>query len=203
MPQPNALPCGDAMFARPIAVVLALAVLNACGKPDFEVEPPRNLGDFSLGFAVATAKNAQKVPISRDATAEEWEKVLQEALDARFRRYDTGTRLYNIGVTVDGYALAPPGIPVLAAPKSVLVVTTAVFDDAEQRMLNADGKGKQITAFERGSSDTFIGSGLTRSKRQQMEELAFVAVREIEHWLTQNPEWFGLPPLPQQATAQR
>ncbi len=191
------------MFARLIALVLALAVLNACGKPDFEVEPPRNLGDFSLGFAVATAQNAQKVPISRNATAEEWEKVLQEALDARFKRYNTGTKLYNIGVTVDGYALAPPGVPVVAAPKSVLVVTAALFDDAAQKMLNPEGKGKQITAFERGSSDTFIGSGLTRTKRQQMEELAFVAAREIEHWLTQNPEWFGLPPLPQQPTVQR
>lgn len=184
------------MFARLLAIMLALALLNACGRPDFEVEPRVNLGDFSLGFVVATARNAQKVPISRDASPEEWERVLQEALDARFKRYDTGTKLYNIGVTVDGYALAPPGIPVLAAPKSVLVVTAAVFDDAAGRMLNADGKGKQITAFERGSSDTFIGSGLTRSKRQQMEELAFVTAREIEHWLTQNPEWFGLPPLP-------
>jgi hypothetical protein len=191
------------MFARLFALLVSLAVLTACGRPDFELEPPKNLGNFSIGFAVATAKNAQKVPISRDATAEEWEEVLQEALDARFGRYDTGTKLYNIGVTVDGYALAPPGIPVVAAPKSVLVVTAAVFDDAAQAMLNPEGKGKQITAFERGSSDTFIGSGLTRSKRQQMQELAFVAAREVEYWLAENPEWFGLPPLPKQPVAQR
>lgn len=190
------------MFARLFAV-LALLLVAACGSPDFEMEPPKALGDFNLGFAVSTAKNAQKVPISRDATAEEWEEVLQEALDARFKRYNTGTKLYNIGVTVDGYALAPPGIPVVAAPKSVLVVTTAVFEDATRRMLNTDGKGKQITAFERGSSDTFIGSGLTRSKKQQMEELAFVTAREIEFWLTQNPTWFGLPPLPVQPTTER
>lgn len=191
------------MFARLFAFLLALTLVTACGPTDFEVEPPKDLGNFSLGFAVATAANAKKVPISRDATAEEWEAVLQEALDARFKRYDKGTKLYNIGVTVDGYALAPPGIPIVAAPKSVLVVTAAVFDDKARTMLNPDGKGKQITAFERSSSDTVIGSGLTRSKQQQMRELAFVAAREIEYWLTQNPEWFGLPPLPERTVTER
>jgi hypothetical protein len=191
------------MFVRLIAVLSTLVLLGACGRPDFELEPPRNLGNFSLGFAVATAQNAQKVPISRNATQQEWEAVLQAALDARFKRYATGTKLYNIGVTVDGFAIAPPGIPLVAAPKSVLVISAAVFDDATQEMLNTDRKGHQITAFERGSADTVIGSGLTRSKRQQMEELAFVAVREVENWLAENPQWFGLPPLPATPTAER
>lgn len=185
------------MLARLIAVLSTLVVLAACGPRAFELEPPKNLGDFSLGFAVSTAADMQKVPISREASAEEWTEALDEALEARLGRYRSGTKLYNVGVTVDAYALAPPGIPLVAAPKSVLVVTAAVFDDATGKMLNPDGKGKQITAFERASADTVISSGLTRSKRQQILELSFVAAREIENWLAQNPQWFGLPPLPE------
>lgn len=185
------------MLARLIAVLSTLLVLAACGPRAFELEPPKNLGDFSLGFAVATAADMQMVPISRPASAEDWTKALDEALDARLGRYQSGSKLYNVGVTVDAYALAPPGIPLVAAPKSVLVVTVAVFDDTTGKMLNAEGKGKQLTIFERASADTVISSGLTRSKRQQILELSFVAAREIETWLTQNPEWFGLPPLPE------
>jgi hypothetical protein len=185
------------MLVRLIAALSTVVVLAACGPRAFELEPPENLGDFSLGFAVATAADMQKVPISRDASAEEWTEALDEALDARLGRYQSGTKLYNVGVTIDAYALAPPGIPLVAAPKSVLVVTVAVFDDATGKMLNPEGKGKQLTAFERASADTVISSGLTRSKRQQILELSFVAAREIEYWLTQNPEWFGLPPLPE------
>ena len=56
------------------------------------------------------------------------------------------TRFYNIGIAVDGFALAPPGIPVVAAPKSVLVITANIWDDAAQTRLNAEGK--QFTIFE-------------------------------------------------------
>jgi hypothetical protein len=43
-------------------------VLAACGRNDLE-DPPVPLGDFALGLNIAVADNAQKVPISRDATA--------------------------------------------------------------------------------------------------------------------------------------
>lgn len=184
------------MMFRRLVLLLGLAALAACAKSEL-TDPPANLGNFQLGFAVVVADNMKKVPISRDATVEEWEASLQKALDQRFDRYQNGTKLYNIGVAVDGYALAPPGVPIVASPKSILVVSATVFDDASQKMLNPDGKGKQITSFERGGDGSgLLGSGLTRSKQEQMDELSYVTALRIEEWLADNPEWFGLPPKP-------
>jgi hypothetical protein len=179
---------------RPAALCLALA-LAACGASDL-AEPPVPLGDFVLGLNIVVADNVQKVPISRDATVEEWEAVMKKAVDQRFGRY-AGNRVYNIGIAVEGYALAPPGIPVVAAPKSILVFTVNVWDDATQTRLN--GEGKQFTVFESLSGDTFVGSGLTKTREEQMEALAYNAVKKVEDWFTQHPEWFpppGSPDLP-------
>jgi hypothetical protein len=182
------------MILHRLVLAIGLVLLAACARNN-QVGAPAELGNFQLGFAVVVADNMKKVPISRDATVEEWEAALQKALDARFGRYQNGTKLYNIGVAVDGYALAPPGIPIVASPKSILVVSATVFDDASQAMLNPDGKGKQITAFERKDGESAVlGSGLTRTKQEQIDELAFVTALRIEEWLADNPEWFGLPP---------
>lgn len=173
------------------AAVLGCAIfLAACGKSDL-ADPPVPLGDFALGLNIVVADKVQKVPISRTASVEEWEEVMSKAVDARFGRY-TGSRLYNIGIAVEGYALAPPGIPVVAAPKSILVITANVWDDAKQVKLNPEGE--QITVFESLSGDTVIGTGLTRSKRQQMEALSYNAVKKIEHWFLTHPEWFNMAP---------
>ncbi len=167
---------------------LSLLALAACATNDL-ADPPVPLGDFALGLNVAVADKVEMVPISRPATPEEWETAMIKAVDDRFGRYD-GTRLFNIGISVDGFALAPPGIPVVAAPKSVLVVTANIWDDAAQKKLNAEGK--QFTVFESLSGDTVIGTGLTRSKQQQMDALAYNAVKKVEDWLLENPEWFGM-----------
>ena len=176
------------MVWRIAGLVAAGFLLAGCAGNDL-AEPPVPLGDFGLGLNIVVADNVQKVPISRNATPEEWESVMKEAVAARFGRYQ-GSRLYNIGISVDGYALAPPGIPVVAAPKSVLVVTANVWDDAAQKKLNAEGK--QFTVFESLSGETVIGTGLTRSKKQQMEALSYNAVKRVEDWFLDNPEWFGL-----------
>ena len=182
------------MILSRLVLALGRVLVAACAKQTL-TDPTANLGNFQLGFAVVVADNMKKVPISRDASVEEWEAALQKALDDRFNRYQSGTKLYNIGVAVDGYALAPPGIPIVASPKSILVVSATVFDDASQEMLNPDGKGKQITAFERGGDGSgIVGTGYTRTKQQQIDELAFVTALRVEEWLADNPEWFGLPP---------
>ena len=173
---------------RRAAVFLGLSLLAACGRNDLE-EPPVPLGDFALGLNIAVADKVEMVPISRPATPEEWEAAIVKAVDARFGRYE-GTKLYNIGISVDGYALAPPGIPVVAAPKSVLVITANIWDDAAQKKLNAEGK--QFTVFESLSGDTVIGTGLTRTKAQQIEALSYNAVKRVEEWLLENPQWFGM-----------
>lgn len=171
---------------RIFSLVLGLSLLAACEKNDLE-EPPVPLGDFVLGHNIVVAANMEKVPISREASVEEWETEMKEAMANRFGRYE-GTRIYNVGIAINAYALAPPGIPVVAAPKSVLVVTANIWDDATQTKLNPDGK--QITVLESLSPDTVIGTGLTRSKKRQMEALSFNVAKKIEEWLVANPQWF-------------
>lgn len=177
-------------FAPMIALCLGLPLLAACQTSDL-MEPPVPLGEFALGLNVAVADNVQKVPISRDASPDEWEAAMKKAVADRFGRYE-GTKLYNIGISIDGYALAPPGVPLVLKPKSVLVVTANVWDDAAQKKLNAEGK--QFTIFEKMSPETVIGSGVTQSKQKQMEVLTYNAAKKVEQWFLDNPEWFGLPP---------
>ena len=178
-------------ISRVLALTVGLAALTACQTNDL-AEPPVPLGDFSLGLNVAVASNVKKVPISRDATPEMWEAAMEKAVADRFGRYN-GSKLYNIGISIDAYALAPPGVPLVLKPKSILVVTANIWDDAAQKKLNPEGK--QFTIFEKGSPNTFIGSGLTQSAEKQMEILSYNAVKQIEAWLLTNPEWFGLPPI--------
>lgn len=169
-----------------LAGVLALA---ACTDATLREDPPELLSDMRLGHVVVVAENAQKVPISRDATPDEWKEAMTAALRERFGRTE-GTRLYHLGVNIDGYALAPPGIPVVAAPKSVLVISANVWEDARgDERLNPEAR--QLTIFEGISGETVIGSGLTRGKAAQMRTLSRNAARAVENWLVENPDWFA------------
>lgn len=173
-----------------MAVLLGATLLVACQKNDL-AEPPVPLGNFQLGLNIVVADNMKKVPISRPATVEEWEAAIIKSVDDRFGRY-VGTKFYNIGISVDGFALAPPGIPLVASPKSVLVITANIFDDATGVKLNAEGA--QFTIFESFSGETVLGSGLTRSRQKQIEILSYNAAKRVERWILENPEWVGLPP---------
>ncbi len=166
-----------------LSVVLLLA---GCAKPDLN-EPPVDLGPFQLGLNIVVADNMKKVPISRDATEEEWETGLKKAVQDRFGRYG-GDRLYNIGINIDGYALAPPGIPVLAAPQSVVVVSANIWDDANQAQLNTEAK--QFTVFENLSGESVIGTGLTSTKNEQIDALSYNVAKAVEGWFLENPQWF-------------
>lgn len=183
-------------FLRSVAVVLGLAIagfgLSGCQTNDLK-EPPVPLGNFALGHNIVVTSNMQKVAISRNATPEQWEKSLEQAMEDRFGRYE-GAKLYNIGISVDAFALAPPGVPLVLSPKSALGVTVTIWDDAEQKRLNDEGK--QIIVMEKISGETVVGSGLTKSAAQQMDTLSYNAAKAVEGWLLEHPEWFGLPPLP-------
>lgn len=183
-------------FAR--LPILSLVLLAACAANDLK-DPPADLGDFVLGHNIVVADNVQKVPISRAATPDEWEAAMKKAVDDRFGRYE-GDRVYNIGIVVEAYALAPPGIPVVAAPKSVLVITPNVWDDAKQTKLN--DKPEQLTIFESLDGDNIIGTGLTRTKEEQMAALSYNAAKAVETWFLAHPDWFGLtPPAKAEAAA--
>lgn len=179
-------------FVRTLFLVAGLTLLAACETNDLK-KPPVPLGDFVLGLNIAAADQAQVPGISRKATAEEFKAAIESAMRDRFGRYE-GSRIYNFAIRVDGYVLAPPGIPVLASPRSALIVTVYVFDDATQTLLNPDGK--QLTMVEGVSPESFIGSGITQTKAQQLARMSYRAALAVQKYLLENPAWFNLPPVP-------
>ncbi|MGB3146749.1 MAG: hypothetical protein WBA91_03200 [Paracoccaceae bacterium] len=168
-------------------VLSALTFLAACAGRDDLNTPPPPLGDFVLGYAAVVADKAKPTGPSRAATADEWEAVLKKQVRNRMDRYH-GQKIYHLGIGVNTYALAVPGIPIVLSPKSALVVSVDVWDDAAQQKINPEPK--QFTVFESFSGDTVVGSGLTQTKEQQMENLAFNAARQISNWLAENKAWF-------------
>ncbi|MEO8243272.1 MAG: hypothetical protein ABI832_13265 [bacterium] len=176
---------------RNFALGLMLVVLAACDTNDLK-KPPVPLGDFVMGLNIVLADTAQVPGISRKVTEEEWVTSMKQAMVDRFGRYD-GNHIYNFGINIDGYVLAPPGIPVVASPRSALIITVHVFDDATQTELNPGGK--QLTMVEGVSPESFIGSGLTQTKKQQMDKMAYRGALAVQRYLLEHPEWFGLPPV--------
>jgi len=169
----------------------ALAVLAGCATTNEISGPPAELGAFQLGHNVVVASKMQKVPISRDATEQEWVDAMTGAIADRFGRYQGG-QLYHLGVSVEGYALAPPGVPIVATPKSVLAINVTVWDDAAGAKLNEEVR--QFVIFESIGDSFLLGSGLTNTREEQLANLSFNAAREIEKWMaSQHREngWFA------------
>ena len=79
-------------------------------------EEPESLGEFKLRVNYAFADKAVQGPVSRDATPDEWTEAIQNAVDIRLGRYE-GAQEYDIGISLEGYMLAPPGIPVIYNPE--------------------------------------------------------------------------------------
>jgi len=126
--------------------------------------------------------------LSRDATAEEWVESLSAAIDAQIGRYDAGG-LYHLGVSVDQFVLAAPGVPLVLSPKSILQVSVTVWDNAKGQKINETPE--QILVFESFSGGSLLGSGLTRSREEQMAGLSANAAIKIENWLIENAAWFA------------
>lgn len=180
---------------RIVLVLAALTVLGACasGKADLDA-PPVPLGDFKLGHNVAVASKARQGPLSRKASEAELVAAMQKAIGERFKRYQ-GERFYHFGISVEGYVLAAPGVPLVLAPKSVLIINLTVWDDAAGKKLNEEVH--QITVLETFGSGAIIGSGYTLSREEQLEQLAQNAAKSVETFLVkQNREqgWFGPAP---------
>ena len=170
---------------RSACLLLALA---ACSAEEDLSLAPEPLGQFRLGHNIAIADNTTRGPFSRDFTETQIEAAVQNAVAERLRRYD-GDGLYHLGIVVGGLVLARPGIPVVYAPSSVMIVDVTVFDNTTQKRLNAEPK--RLTVGEGiGNAVPFVGSGFVRDADQQLENLSVAMAREIEEWLKEHPEWF-------------
>lgn len=179
------------MYRRLILALVAVLAVSACSDATVVTDetPQKNLGDFAFGHNVVVTTDMKQGPFSRTATEEEIGTALKAALDERLGRYE-GDKLYHLGIKVEAYALAAPGIPVLFKPKTALILTVTAWDDAASAKLNEEPR--MLTIFEGTSAETFIGSGLTRSKEKQIEVVTRNAAERIERWLEENGTWFGV-----------
>ena len=100
-----------------------------------------------------------------------------------------GEHFFHISVVVSGYVLAQPGIPILLSPKSVLILDVFLFDDQTQEKVFE--KPTRFTIFESFSTDTLLGTGLTLTAEEQLDDLTTIAVYKISNWLAKNKEVFN------------
>ncbi|TMV02131.1 hypothetical protein FGK63_20555 [Ruegeria sediminis] len=178
---------------RILTLTFGLALLGACAQT-LENEAPENLGEFKLRVNYAFADKAVQGPVSRDATPQEWTAAIEKAVDLRLGRYE-GSQEYDVGISVEGYMLAPPGVPVVYNPKSTAIVLVNVYDVGQKTFL---AKGEQIQVLEDTTSESaLMGSGHARTKEEQMSGLALKVADRVEEWFAKehrNNGWFDKRP---------
>ncbi len=189
-------------MTRILAFLSMLVLLVACAEQPVADAPLTDLGEFRLGHNVVVAPKMQKVPISREATEEEWVTSLTNAFAERMGRYE-GSQLYHLGVSVEGYALAPPGVPLVATPKSALVILVTVWDDAEAKKLNEEPE--QLVIFEDFGEGAIVGSGMVNTREEQLQNLSVNAAARIERFLAEmhaEKGWFTKRDIPAEEVAE-
>jgi hypothetical protein len=184
---------------RIYALLTSLLLLAACGETQL-YEEAEDLGDFRMRVSFVYTDKALKWPLSRAAEPSDWNAPLERAMNARFSRYD-GAGLYDVAVTLEGFLLATGGIPVLVNPKSVAVVNVFVYDVNAKTYLV---KKHQMQVFEDTTGESvIIGSGYSRTKKEQIEGLSLRIVDELEEYMAEQHKengWFGKPGANTQAT---
>lgn len=174
-----------------MTLLMAGLMLAACtGAKDLDA-PIVPLGNFSLGHNVVVAPKVETAAtVSRTVTEEELTDALKLAIAERFDRYD-GDKKYHFGVSIEGYILAKPGVPLLLSPPSAMIVRITVWDDALGKKLNS--KPEQLTVLETLDGDSIVGSGWTQTKEAQLRKLSRNAAQMIENYIAKkNAEegWF-------------
>ena len=106
-----------------------------------------------------------------------------------------GAQEYDIGISLEGYMLAPPGVPVIYNPKSTAIVLVNVYDVRNKEFL---AKAKQFQVLEDTTGESaFAGSGNARTREEQMNGLALKVADRVEEWLAEEHEengWFDRRP---------
>lgn len=178
-------------MTRLVAILMSVLMIAACNGAKDLNKAPVPLGDFNLQHNIAVAPNAQKGPLSRPASDEMLIKAMTDATAERFGRYN-GTRNYHFGMSIEGYNLAVPGIPLVFAPKSILIIKLTVWDDGKNKKLTPEPH--QITVFESFDQGPIVGSGFTKSAEEQLKNLSQNAAKSIENFLVKQNKaegWFN------------
>tara|TARA_R110002124_G_scaffold163273_5_gene330567 strand:+ start:67 stop:894 length:828 start_codon:yes stop_codon:yes gene_type:complete len=172
---------------RTPALLAVAGFLAACANGANLGEQRVELGDFRLCYNIVTINDAVQGPLSREADLEVFAQTIRSEIDRRFGRYE-GDRLYHIAIHLDAYVLAVPGIPLVASPRSALIVSVNLWDDQLGGLLNEEPK--QFQVLESLTGENILGSGLTQTAEEQMQVLAANAAIQIENWMAENPDWF-------------
>lgn len=171
--------------------MMIMALAAACSSTADLQDAPVPLGDFRLEHNIVVASEARRGPLSRKASEEQLSEAVRAAMAERFGRYDGPSR-YHFGISVEGYVLAQPGIPLVLAPKSALILNVTVWDDAAGKKLN--DKPEQITVLETFGTAPIIGTGFTMTAEEQLAELSQNAAKAVERFLVRqqkNQGWFA------------
>ncbi len=175
-------------MSRLFACFALLISLVACSSSELP-ETPTDLGNFVLGHNIVVTPNLTKGPVSREASAEELSEAMKAAMQDRFGRYK-GDHTYHFGISMLGYVLAQPGVPLVFSPKSALVINVDVWDGRTGEKLN--GEAERLVVSENVSGKSVLGSGLTTSREEQIENLTFNMARSVERWLLRNPQYLDM-----------
>lgn len=177
----------------PFGLVLGLAACTTELDPDTHASA---LGAFRLDRVVVVVDDPTVGALSRTLEDAVLADALDEALVTRFGRFD-GPDTYALGVKVQGYVLAQPGVPVLLAPRSLMGLSVNVYYvDPEGQAFRRNAEPNNLTVFESAGSDTVVGSGYSQTAEEQLDELVGNAAIEIERWMRENPDWFAPVPPP-------
>ena len=172
-------------FKNVLILVVSFVMLTACDPPAELSEKFDPIGDFRVGFIKITAENTQSLIGSRELEKEQLEQILIAATRERLGRYK-GKKWYHIQMVIDGIFLAPRGIPIIASPRSAMVIKVVIWDDTAGKPLNDEPKSFAIA--EPFSAPTFVGSGYIRDEEEQAVALARHAAAVIEGWLKSSEE---------------
>lgn len=177
-------------MARLFTVLAGLLMLAACGATQLD-ETPEDLGAFKARILHVYTEKALQWPLSRDADQSEWTEPMQRALTARLGRYQ-GAQEYDVAVTLEGFMLAPGGVPILFSPKSVAVVNVFVYDVKGALFL---AEKVQMEIFEDTTGESaLLGSGHSRTKQEQIDGLALNIADKIEEYIAEKHAeegWFN------------
>ncbi len=180
---------GGPIMNRLLLALASLILVSACAVPDPETDPQVDLGNFRLLSNVAVTTNASRMGVSRKASAEEWEEVLERAIENRFAQYE-GEVPYTISYSLNGYILATRGGRLALAPNSAMSITVHIWETDPLKRL--EERSKQLLILEGFDGKTVIGSGLFRSRNEQMETLGAQFAKAVERWLVANGDLFGV-----------
>ena len=165
-----------------------LGLLSACASGAKLGDERAELGDFLLGHGDRCyGKDAVKAPCLAQGRARRLERKPEAEVQRRFARYQ-GDTLLSPGVACRAMFWPFRAFPLVAAPKSFLILGVTVWDDAAGKKLNDKPHRIVVSRIAVGRNrDQFRPDA---KRRRADANLSQNAVAAIERWLAKQEDWF-------------